>query len=569
MTLFGNGLKTKPTISSPYGPRTGGAYSFHYGTDYTGYNGIHAVEKGTVGTVSRNATAGNYVSYDLDWKGPKGETITIVHMHIADGSINVKPGQRISEGQQFALMGQTGNATGKCDHIEVRYWLNGKYTNLDPDPWLTARVLGGATAGTGSTTDLFGVTYAKVAQTFLKALGIYDGLIDGIFGPKSVAATKTFQGWVNLKQDGIFGPDTNKAASVIKAGAKLVARPTLDIHKFLQGKGLYTGPLDNTWRVWSSMSTYRYQRSVGLSADGQWGQYTDAKAFPVVVTPPPVVTPPVPPVTGVTGSNITQRPNSEIQSSLKAKGLYSGDVDGVYGPGTTAAVVKLQNQGGLVADGIYGANTDVYLYKRAAFLKTAKQGVTVTGGTTVAGRKITGLNVHHYGSTGDDRAYFANPMNTRKSCPTITILATGEAFEYIAPHLQPWSTGANDANRVSVELQNSTTEPDWQISAKATETLINLMVELRMATINKTLIDGMVVDFVLDRAHIQGDQEFRATTCPGPYVMSHLAEWIATAQKRVDALTAPVTPPVTPPATDPKQPIYDALDGVKAMVKAL
>ena len=48
---------------------------------------------------------------------------------------------------------------------------------------------------------------------------------------------------------------------------------------------------------------------------------------------------------------------SAIQQKLKERGLYTGNVDGIYGPNTQSAVIKFQKQQGLSADGIAGPAT--------------------------------------------------------------------------------------------------------------------------------------------------------------------------------------------------------------------
>lgn len=48
---------------------------------------------------------------------------------------------------------------------------------------------------------------------------------------------------------------------------------------------------------------------------------------------------------------------SAIQQELKDRGLYSGNVDGIYGSQTEAAVRRFQKQQGLSADGIAGPQT--------------------------------------------------------------------------------------------------------------------------------------------------------------------------------------------------------------------
>ncbi|MGB3200885.1 MAG: peptidoglycan-binding domain-containing protein [Nodosilinea sp.] len=54
-------------------------------------------------------------------------------------------------------------------------------------------------------------------------------------------------------------------------------------------------------------------------------------------------------------------PISQLQRDLTTLGLYSGSVDGVYGPSTAAAVRSLQRQQGITDDGIAGPQTQAAL----------------------------------------------------------------------------------------------------------------------------------------------------------------------------------------------------------------
>jgi len=68
---------------------------------------------------------------------------------------------------------------------------------------------------------------------------------------------------------------------------------------------------------------------------------------------------------GATGSTV-----KTIQTKLKSAGLYTGAIDGIFGPKTTAAVKAYQKQKGLVADGIVGPKT------------AAAMGISLSGSST-------------------------------------------------------------------------------------------------------------------------------------------------------------------------------------------
>lgn len=277
MTAWPNGSNTMPRVSSAYGPRPGVGYSnFHEGVDLADYKDIYSVLPGVVSWAGYfNSNAGHAVCYRPDGFGNRVE---ILHFHAEAGSPVVSKGQRIGGGQKLARMGQTGNATGPCDHFEIR--VDGKH--VDPIAWMIAN------GATGS-----GAMSVSEAQEFLKSLGLYDGGIDGDPGPKTKGGTRTFQEWVGLVADSIFGPDTSRVARIIIAGEKQVGRSTLEIQQYLQGRGLFHNwAADDDWGNQCSCGTYRLQRAEGLAPDAKWGPATDGRAFPPVPS-----TPTAPPVT--------------------------------------------------------------------------------------------------------------------------------------------------------------------------------------------------------------------------------------------------------------------------------
>lgn len=108
---------------------------------------------------------------------------------------------------------------------------------------------------------------------------------------------------------------------------------------------------------------------------------------PVVTTPPPPATPPAttsttpeetaPPLTvelpadGRLARGDRGQEVESLQTALAGLGLYEGEVDGIYGEGTQAAVMQFQQANDLTADGIVGQDT-----VQALNAALAEQGVT-------------------------------------------------------------------------------------------------------------------------------------------------------------------------------------------------
>ena len=104
-------------------PVAGGYYSCGYG-EYYGHTGmdiaasagsaVYAADSGTVVTATSygwNYGYGNYVVID------HGNGVQTLYAH--NSAVYVYPGQKVSQGQQIAAVGQTGNAYGNHCHFEV------------------------------------------------------------------------------------------------------------------------------------------------------------------------------------------------------------------------------------------------------------------------------------------------------------------------------------------------------------------------------------------------------------------------------------------------------------------
>ena len=80
---------------------------------------------------------------------------------------------------------------------------------------------------------------------------------------------------------------------------------------------------------------------------------------------------------GATGGEV-----KELQRRLKQWGYYSGEVDGVYGPKTVAAVKYFQRKNGLTADGVAGKSTFAALGMNDSVKVLENQGGNNNGGSS-------------------------------------------------------------------------------------------------------------------------------------------------------------------------------------------
>lgn len=100
------------TLSSGYGYRWGG---FHYGVDLAAPTGttIRAADGGVVSFAGWSGGYGNLVIID------HGNGVTTKYGHCS--SISVSEGQQVSQYQEIAKVGSTGQSTGPHCHFEIRF----------------------------------------------------------------------------------------------------------------------------------------------------------------------------------------------------------------------------------------------------------------------------------------------------------------------------------------------------------------------------------------------------------------------------------------------------------------
>jgi hypothetical protein len=118
-------------------------------------------------------------------------------------------------------------------------------------------------------------------QVALRAYGLYGGAIDGIAGPRTVAATKAFQRRAGLQVDGRVGPGTRRALGPL--GSPLFGRRTLragrfgwdvSVLQFLLARRGALVPISGYFDGATARALRRYQRARRLQVDGVAGPHT-------------------------------------------------------------------------------------------------------------------------------------------------------------------------------------------------------------------------------------------------------------------------------------------------------
>ncbi|MDP4128310.1 MAG: peptidoglycan-binding protein [Bacillota bacterium] len=123
-----------------------------------------------------------------------------------------------------------------------------------------------------------------------------------------------------------------------------------DLQNRLVGAGFNPGKIDGVFGPRTKTSVLAFQKSAGLVQDGIVGNKTWTALGKHCHMPPVSHCPTL--VQGNTGPAVIK-----LQGLLKAKGYYMGNLDGIFGPITKAAVIAFQKSANLVQDGIVGIKT--------------------------------------------------------------------------------------------------------------------------------------------------------------------------------------------------------------------
>lgn len=152
------------------------------------------------------------------------------------------------------------------------------------------------------------------------------------------------------------------------------------------------------------------------------------------------------------------------------------------------------------------------------------------------GRPVSIIIDHHWGGVNGGIETLSNP--SREASASYLILSDGTIIGQVPEEYRPWTSGGweQDSRAITIEVQNSTGAPNWEISAAAWKALVALTVDI--ARRHKW---GSVT-----KARIMGHRDYDATACPGPYLYPRLGQQATEAQKGLGGKApAPAPKPTT------------------------
>ncbi|MHC1786117.1 MAG: peptidoglycan-binding protein [Christensenellales bacterium] len=231
-------------------------------------------------------------------------------------------------------------------------------------------------------------TEVALAQSRLKELGYFSGLVDGKFGGDTYDAVRGFQAanalTVNGKVDAATRSKLYSAGAVAKAGAVIppseiklgsLGPAVTQAQTRLRALKYYSGAVNGIFAEALETAVKAFQTVCGLPVTGIINDATRVKLYdPATVINPAYVFPAGNVLQlGDTGPEVVQ-----AQDRLRILRYYLGSSDGVFGAGTAAAVAAFQADNALAASGILDVAARSRLYDPAALVNPLSLTPTAT-----------------------------------------------------------------------------------------------------------------------------------------------------------------------------------------------
>jgi len=163
---------------------------------------------------------------------------------------------------------------------------------------------------------------------------------------------------------------TTAGTTTAKPPESPVVKANKEVQEDLADLGFYDGPINGVYGPRTTAAVKRFQARAGLPVDGIAGPQTMGA------------------INLALGNDSTDAVDL-LQTTLKGLCYYGGNVDGIFGSGTEAALIAFQKAEGLNADGRYGPKTAVALAKAWPGRPSSCSGTTPSGGGTPTGDTLT------------------------------------------------------------------------------------------------------------------------------------------------------------------------------------
>ena len=132
-------------------------------------------------------------------------------------------------------------------------------------------------------------------------------------------------------------------------------------------------------------------------------------------------------------------------------------------------------------------------------------------------KKIDRITIHHMAGNGTVESCRSS-LISRGGSVNYCVQSDGKIGLLLEEKYRAWTSSSpdNDYRAVTIEVANSTGEPDWKVSDKALEAVIDLCTDIcKRNDIEKLTYTGR-----LEGSNLTMHKWFAATSCPGPYLSS-------------------------------------------------
>ncbi len=166
--------------------------------------------------------------------------------------------------------------------------------------------------------------------------------------------------------------------------------------------------------------------------------------------------------------------------------------------------------------------------------------LSATGHVTHQSFTKTSITVHHNGGVANTHEDVLNTWRTREASAHFDVDVHGAIAQYVDVHEYAWATGNTQGNEssISIEMADATGAPSWEIADATWKSMCRLAAWLFHHVIGARPSS----ENVFPHAHWVSDD------CPGPWAMSHFAEFIVEMQHQYDLMAGTPSVPSSPPS---------------------